>query len=403
MEYGRYDVTLGSGAYLSRPSTYKPQNVSSSTFTKFQFRRKNEIINYLFVAKIMADCGNNTRPQIFIISGPVLKEIFTICKEMVISSYVLQQGYPETLSAVYLTNSVKPLGLNNGEFFMRFQTDMNTKTVSDYTGIEEPTFFTDTGIGVEKRIHVSRLPYEGNQYPSVNYAFIQDTYSGRRFTVLTDRAHGFTSTRSGQLETIFDRRLPYDDARGMDEGVNDPEDMVSNYVLLLEPLSRHSGQIEDSNFWKPSLAVQRASKILNHQPSLFVYDSVKTSGGSNNVPHRHQYMVSPRISLFSKAFPADVFLLNLRTPSGNSRGAPAKKALMILQNLGHSKSVTDGVASLNILDSDLKLDHFATSSDLVGDTDKEIRRYQTDQILMKVGILPKGKAFELKSYMVHFY
>lgn len=330
----------------------------------------------------MSDCKFDNGTQLYTVSGPVLQEVTMICKEMMISTYVLQDGYPETLSAVYLSNSVKPTSteLNQGEFFMSFQTDLDTIQQNTYNDFEEPVFYTDNGLGVEKRMKVSRLGYEGNLYPVVNYAFIQDTYSKRRLTVLIDRAHGFTSTGSGHLETIFDRRLPYDDARGMDEGVNDPEDMVSNYVLLLEPLPSTVSSGNDKS-WLPTLTTQRASKFLNHQPSIFVYDD---NGEDINAP----------ISLFSKEFPADVFLLNFRIAPGTSRGVPGRKALLIFQNLGHSLS---GNGS-RVLGSDLKVHHFSEPSDLTGDNISD----NQDQYQIKTGKLQVGKPFELTSFNVNF-
>lgn len=331
----------------------------------------------------MSDCKFDNKSQLYTVSGPVLQEITMICKELMISTYVLQDGYREALSAVYLSNSVKPssTGQNQGEFFMSFQTDLDTIQPNAFNDFEEPVFYTDNGLGVEKRIKVSRLAYEGNLYPVVNYAFIQDTYSKRRFTVLIDRAHGFTSTESGHLETVFDRRLPYDDARGMDEGVNDPEDMVSNYVLLLEPLLSTVSYGNDKS-WLPTLATQRASKFLNHQPSIFVYDD---DGDS----------INPPISLFSKVFPADVFLLNFRTAPGSSRGVPGRKALMIFQNLGHSLS---GNGS-RLLGSDLKIHHFAEPSDLTGESKSG---QLDDHYEIKTGKLIVGKPFELTSFNVNF-
>lgn len=165
----------------------------------------------------MEECKYENASQLYVVSGPVVQEITVMCKEVTLTIYLIQQGYPETLAAVHLTNSVKPAssGTNFGEFFMSFETDLDTKEFRTYNNLEEPVFYTDNGLGIEKRVRVSRLPYEGNLYPVVNYAFIQDVYSNRRLTVLIDRAHGFTSSKSGHIETIIDRRLPYDDARGI--------------------------------------------------------------------------------------------------------------------------------------------------------------------------------------------
>ncbi|CAL8113268.1 unnamed protein product [Orchesella dallaii] len=358
LTYGKYDTGFGSGAYLSRP------HVNS----------RHDLLD---------NCRNGTGAQLYVVSGPVLQEITVLCKELTISSYVLQQGYPESLSAVYLTNSVKPQGTKYGEFFMSFQTSLETKEKSFYDDGEEPTFYTDTGLAVEKRMKVSRLPYEASIYPVTNYAFIQDEQSETRFSILVDRAHGITSPKSGQLEIIFDRRLPYDDARGMDEGVNDPEDMVSNYVLVLEPFQRVKGD----KTWEPSLDVQRASKFLNYQPTAFVYDS-EASDNKN---------MHPRVALFSRQFPSDMFLLNMRTSAGSSRGVPSKRALMLLQNLGHMANVDNS----KFLNSDLRVNHYAVATDLTGSpVSDEI--VSGSQHSLRTAFIPKGNPYELSSYALHF-
>ncbi|ODM94379.1 Alpha-mannosidase 2 [Orchesella cincta] len=234
---------------------------------------------------------------------------------------------------------------------------------------------------------VSRLPYEGNMYPVTNYAFIQDEQAGTRFSILVDRSHGFTSTKSGQLEAIFDRRLPYDDARGMDEGVNDPEDMVSNYVLLLEPLLK----VQGDKAWAPTLEVQRASKFLNFQPTAFVYDSIASDNKN----------MHPRIALFTRQFPADMFLLNMRTAPGTSRGVPSKRALMLLQNLGHLKNTGVNVENSMVLNADLRVNHFAVATDLTGSSLSDEQDLDSAHSL-RTAFIPKGNPYEINAYALHF-
>ncbi|ODM94381.1 Alpha-mannosidase 2 [Orchesella cincta] len=197
-------------------------------------QRKMAILEYLMDTMTIANCRNESGAQLYVVSGPVMQEVTVLCKDLTISAYILLQGYTEALSAVYLTNSVKPQGTKFGEFFMSFQTDLETREKSFNDDSLEPTFFTDTGIAVEKRMKVSRLPYEGKYVPCNKLCLYPRRTGGTRFSFWWI-VHGFTSTKSGQLEAIFDRRLPYDDARVLDEGVNDPEDMVSNYVLLQNP------------------------------------------------------------------------------------------------------------------------------------------------------------------------
>ncbi|ODM89907.1 Alpha-mannosidase 2x, partial [Orchesella cincta] len=218
LTYGKYDTSFGSGAYLLRP------HIDSKT-------------------NLLANCRNESGAQLYVVSGPVMQEVTDIQK-------------PYRL--FYLTNSVKPQGTKFGEFFMSFQTDLETREKS----------FNDDSLEPRKYVSCNKLCL----YPRRT--------GGKTFLNFGGSSHGFTSTKSGQLEAIFDRRLPYDDARGMDEGVNDPEDMVSNYVLLLEPLLK----VQGDKAWAPTLEIQRASKFLNFQPTAFVYDSIASD---NKNMHRN--------------------------------------------------------------------------------------------------------------------
>jgi hypothetical protein len=230
----------------------------------------------------------------------------------------------KTSDAVFVENTID-LGTLPVEVYMRFDTELNSTGVSE----QVPVFFTDqSGFTYEKRVKVPSINYEGNNYPVNTMAYIQDDNGGSaRFSVLVDRAHGFSSMESGRLETLIERRTQFDDGRGMSEGVTDNKRTLSNYILLLEPLFTK----EDSLFYEgtlPTLNSLHLSHALNYPVSTFGYDDV---AGSFVGKH-----------LFSNGgLPIDSHLISLRTISNLELPLelekPSNEALFILQKFGHLK------------------------------------------------------------------
>jgi hypothetical protein len=62
-----------------------------------------------------------------------------------------------------------------------------------------------------------------------------------------DHATGAASPRPGTLEVMVDKRIAYDDGRGMGEGVLDSRPTRHRYVLLLEPAVRAAGGRPESS------------------------------------------------------------------------------------------------------------------------------------------------------------
>jgi len=280
---------------------------------------------------------NNGDPRIFIISGPISSELSVSHAPLLVSTTVMHVGGSEMEEAVYIQNTVN-LGDQRGEVFLRFDTDLdstvpNLNPVSNDPAPEPklPVFYTDqNGFTIEKRVKVRSINLEGNYYPVTTLSYIQDVARGLRFSVLVDRAHGFSSFEKGRLETLIERRTVYDDARGMGEGVTDNRETVSNYVLTLENLPlRYTADTSKLDHSVPSLMVHHLSQQLNYPPSLFVVDY-------DNFPQRS----SEVYPLLNQELPCDTHLINLRTLAENKKydvdtNLPADKALMIVQRLGY--------------------------------------------------------------------
>jgi hypothetical protein len=63
----------------------------------------------------------------------------------------------------------------------------------------------------------------GNYYPVTSAIYIQDNATGLRSTLLTDRAHGATSLKPGQIEVMLHRRCVCDDGRGVGEPLSEKD------------------------------------------------------------------------------------------------------------------------------------------------------------------------------------
>ncbi len=64
-------------------------------------------------------------------------------------------------------------------------------------------------------------PVASNYYPMNTAAYHQDNTSSTRVTFLTDRSRGVGSMQDGSLELMLQRRLLYDDLRGVVEPLNE--------------------------------------------------------------------------------------------------------------------------------------------------------------------------------------
>jgi len=60
---------------------------------------------------------------------------------------------------------------------------------------------------------------------------IEDINSGKRLSVMPDRAQGGTSLSSGEVELMIHRRLCADDSRGVGENLNEKEPWDTNKGL----------------------------------------------------------------------------------------------------------------------------------------------------------------------------
>ncbi|MCL4113844.1 UNVERIFIED_CONTAM: hypothetical protein GTU68_043594 [Idotea baltica] len=192
------------------------------------------------------DVLSGAKPRIFIQSGSVFSELTVMFGSVLMHSFrVFHVSYEPLASGIYMENFFNLGGTYNStetpgfppqfretELFFRFTTDVNNGADS--------RFYTDaSGLGMQERTRVERIGIQGNYYPVTKGTFLEDEANEierRRVTLLVDRAAGVASWKTGYLEAMVERRMFYDDSRGMGEGVVDQKRTLGRYWLLIENL-----------------------------------------------------------------------------------------------------------------------------------------------------------------------
>jgi len=64
-----------------------------------------------------------------------------------------------------------------------------------------------------------------NYYPINSAISMRDVFSDRQFTVMNDRSQGGSSRREGQVEFMQNRRLARDDGRGVDDPLDEKDEL----------------------------------------------------------------------------------------------------------------------------------------------------------------------------------
>lgn len=317
---------------LLKSGLERRMNVSFSAYRSLEFHSGA----YLFEPDASDPFLNVTGrfPIVRVIQGPITSEL--------VSSYA--DGLTHTFR-VYHTQSFLGGGLEmsvvfdlsrrsdyNVEMFMKLDTDIDNG---------DRTFYTDSsGFLMMKRITDVRLPVEANYYPVTAAAYLEDELS--RLTLLVSHAHGAASVQPGSLEVMLDRKLRYDDSRGLGEGVLDVRQTQANFWLLLEPSvpkpvnARDRGEAGEGH--KKGEGVPNLSSLAHSLSERLLYPVVvlATEGQQNRLLH-------PSFTFLQGSYPCLTWMMNLRTvPLEEDFDRPSKSSLLIL----HRKAGSCRVANL---------------------------------------------------------
>lgn len=271
-----------SGAYLFCPESNNARSVRNST-THF--------------------------PLLSVIQGPLVSELNIVYHNFLKFSARLYhfENAPAAIQLIVSSDVSKMAG--DVELIMRVTSDIDSKG----------SFYTDSnGLQLLKRKFVSDLPVQGNYYPANTAVFIED--SDVRLSVLLSHSHGVTST-DGMIEIMLDRKIRYDDGRGIGEGIEDSREVSSVFWLL--PESRIPKQ---SNVHLTSTAFLLSLVLLNPL-TIFLAEYSEMDRIKNN------------LSFLDESWPSDVHLVNLRSfSSAKDYNLPSNDSLMIIQQRSSSCS-----------------------------------------------------------------
>ncbi|KAH7642306.1 alpha-mannosidase 2-like protein [Dermatophagoides farinae] len=216
---------------------------------------------------------------------------------------------------------------NNDNYDNRF--DEKRKTINKT--LYNRTFYVDSnGFQMLERHFIDSIGIEGNYYPMTSAVFIEDEI--RRFSILSSHSHGVTSPQNGMIEIMLDRRILYDDKRGLSEGVMDNIPAQSNFWLVFEHVHHNNGPSSSSNGKiSPPVLSRLADSLLLYlnYPSITMYSyrsEQEVTKRSTKKYYRNRYLIAPNTL-------CRYFLLNLRTlPINDNFNHPSQSSLMILHN-----------------------------------------------------------------------
>ncbi|CAH1791394.1 unnamed protein product [Owenia fusiformis] len=232
-----------------------------------------------------------TQPMFRVISGPIVTEVQVVYKR-VLHCVRLYNTTTVTGAGLEIYNIVNMAESRDEELIMRFNTGIHN----------DLTMYTDSN-GFQMMRRNTRLGHfsfiQENYYPMTSAVYIQDPH--HRLSVLGTCALGVATLSNGELEIMLDRRLTYDDNRGMGEGVLDTRPTPSHFFLMLENFedsSLSSKQYKDKMSF-PSLTSQILSQHIENPAVTFFVKS-------KSVPTKK--LIAP----LKDQFPCDINLISIR-------------------------------------------------------------------------------------------
>ncbi|XP_033127426.1 alpha-mannosidase 2-like [Anneissia japonica] len=315
--------------------------------------KKDKSGAYLFLPSGPDEPLSLLRPLIRVIRGKLLSEVHVI-SEKVEHTIRLPKSTGVDGCSLEIENIVDIRTERNREIVMRVKTGIQNK---------DKIFFTDlNGFQIQKRKTLSKLPTQGNFYPMVSMAYLEDTTS--RFTVHSRQTLAAASLGQGWLEVIMDRRLMQDDNRGLQQGVMDNKRTPNKFRFLLERREKGTEPGTDNlPVGYPSLLSHASSLITNHP----VYIHTAISENANEAK------ILPEFEIFQTPLPCDIHLVNLRTRVEQTTNMVTAKdeSLVILHRRGFDCSfpgpalmcnTDEGKVRVNQLLKSLQVSHLQQTS-----------------------------------------
>ncbi|XP_071942365.1 alpha-mannosidase 2-like [Antedon mediterranea] len=315
--------------------------------------KKDKSGAYLFMPDGDAQPLQTDRPFIRVIRGQLLSEVHVIIDKV---SHIVRLPKSAGVDgcSLEIENIVDIRSVRNRELVMRLKSGIEN---------EDKIFYTDlNGFQVQKRKTLSKLPIQGNFYPMVSMAYVEDKTS--RLTLHSGQTLASASLQKGWLEVIMDRRLMQDDNRGLQQGVTDNKRTLNKFRLLLERREKGDDTAKTSYpVGYPSLLSHATSLITNHP--VYIHTAISQ--------HANEAKILPEFEIFQTPLPCDIHLLNLRTRVDQTKSAVTARdeSLVILHRRGFDCSfpgpalmcnTDEGEVTVNQLLKSLQVTYFKQTS-----------------------------------------
>lgn len=299
------------------------------TSLQFMFYSSRQSGAYLFAPTGPAeDYMEKEKILLKVFSGPLFTEVRLV--RSFVTHWARIVHCDCLLSAAIELNTIVDLtAMDNKELILRLNSDVQSGD----------TFYTDqNGFSMMKRRRFSTFPLEANYYPATSAVFVEDSQA--RVSLLMSQPSGVSSQIEGSLEVMLDRRLQYDDNRGLAEGVLDNKRVFFRHFLLFE-LAGLKSSSKSNVMPVPTLLAHTLIHRLRNQPVLMLS------------PLSRNYRQP--ILLLRTDFSCDTVLVNFRALNS------IKASALILHRVGHSARYGSHMAN-SLLECGIEFQSFRLSS-----------------------------------------
>lgn len=303
LENYKYRLTFDEFSGFLKSILQKDTNTEKKVMIDFGAFRSSSVNSGMFLFNsdvsqpkqdILQSFKSGESPKIIlIISGAITTEIclvFGTLLQHTIRIFNVPDG--PLANAIFVESKIDMETPKNHdlEIFMSIQTDISNGP--------SPEIFTDNnGFQYTRRFLNISGRIESNIYPMTTMAYMQDRRS--RLTVITDHAQGVTALQEGQITVMMDRRVLFNDGRGVNEGIADSSGTSHKHFILLEDILS-SDRPADTN-GLPSLTAIQLSNMQNYPMDMYLIDKDQS-----------RFCVIPFLPLINESFPCDVSVLNFR-------------------------------------------------------------------------------------------
>jgi len=304
IENGYMSAAFSLKTGLLKTLQMKEMNRAVHSSLQFLFYTSHHSGAYIFApAGPAEDYSEKEKILLRIFSGPLFTELRLVRSFVTHWSRVIHCDC--LLAAAIELNTIVDLSaIDDKELILRLNSDVQSGD----------SFYTDqNGFNVMRRRRFSTFPVEANYYPATSAVFVED--DRLRLSLLSSQPSGVTSHTEGSLEIMLDRRLQYDDNRGLGEGILDNKRVFFRHYLLLESavqLSHASGIVPMP---APTLLAHTLIHRLRNQP----VPMLSPLAGSRPQP----------LLLMRAEFSCDTVLVNLRALNAG------KASALILHRVGY--------------------------------------------------------------------